>query len=184
MGGAFSPIEGGRGGDLGPVDHEFLTRRIAGDGAALGGDGVNALRGVDVAGGEAVALAQRNAGGHGLNGGQRGFRKAELAVMHDGVVSVGAEVDAEGELLGELAPIDGADVWIEDPDMSVTVLPGLGMPESDDVADFVNDRTRGTAAVGNIDELLAADHAYAGIARRDDVVLAETDIVRFGSARD
>ncbi len=99
--------------------------------------------------------------------------------MHDGAVVVGTGVESVGEALDVLAPLRAGDVIEADPEIAIAIEAGLGVEESDCVAEFVDGVAEG-AAIGEVHELLGAEHADVGTAAGIDG--ADGDVGGFGGA--
>jgi hypothetical protein len=81
-----------------------------------------------------------------------------------------------------LRPTAAVDGGVVDGDEQIAILAGLGVPEADGMADFVDDGAEG-AVVGKVDELASADAADVRGAGKA-VAAAELDVVGFGGAGD
>lgn len=155
---AGGPGEGDGGEMLPTVNDDLETGRGGGDGDSRGYLAGELVSGGDIEGGEAGADAERDTQWDGLHGGPGLAGETAVSVVHDGAVIVRAEVDAIAQAGVILTPGDAVDVFVADADVAVTVEAGLGVPEAEGVAEFM-DGGDGGAAISEIDELFAAGAA-------------------------
>ena len=101
-------------------------------------------------------------------------------VVHDRGVVVGADIGSGGAIFFKVPLHPGQDIFGIHGDVRIPVVPGLFVEHPGGVADFVYRRPY--AAIADVDELSATDHADIGPAGVG-VLAYELDVVGLGGAR-